>query len=95
MKEEANYNFAVKDRWGKTPIDEAKEQGNVVIMELLGVEPPAQKKPSLQWKLQKEESLNALKEEMKRPQAIEEWNSDYDSTENLSHDQERPSDDTK
>jgi hypothetical protein len=38
LKEDVQFNFNVKDRWGKTPVDEAVELGNAVIMQILGVD---------------------------------------------------------
>ena len=36
LKENTSYNFNTKDRWGKTPIDEAKELKDVEMLKVFG-----------------------------------------------------------
>ena len=35
LKNEVGFNFNIKDRWGKTPLDEAIRIGNEAVIKLL------------------------------------------------------------
>lgn len=41
LRDEVTFNFTIKDRWGKTPLDEARDANQTEIIEILGCLAPS------------------------------------------------------